>query len=340
MAERYTAIKADLHLPPHRLGRRAVALKAAEEFWRLDPSLRLREYSSQTSGPSPSSDDDPLITEPDPLDLDDVGGGNGGETVVGDYDNDGSDPNPLVAQRGIIVRTNFSNDASWSSFLNSVLTSEREGMRELVMESRTQQHQTSSTSASAEDEEGSSEDEDEDEDDQGDDIDVDEERATYSSSAFVIIDPSSSPSPPLIVALTPLLHNAFNLTLLRLFADIDIVPCLPVPPGQQRKKQNYYPRASSSRLIDSHGFHEIYNGRLIWVYDTKSNSDGCARLISGRPTSYGTATGDSWRARAPFIWELHVNISAKTMQVDFGGEDRYDSAERMRNFDTVDVYSL
>jgi len=53
-----------------------------------------------------------------------------------------------------------------------------------------------------------------------------------------------------------------------------------------------------------------------------------------------TCSGDSWRARASFIWELQVNISAKTMQVDFGGEDRYDGTERARNFGMVEVYSM
>ncbi|KAF9517011.1 hypothetical protein BS47DRAFT_1340332 [Hydnum rufescens UP504] len=51
-------------------------------------------------------------------------------------------------------------------------------------------------------------------------------------------------------------------------------------------------------------------------------------------------SGDSWRARASFIWELQVNISAKTMQVDFGGEDRYDGTERARNFGMVEAYSM
>ena len=70
--------------------------------------------------------------------------------------------------------------------------------------------------------------------------------------------------------------------------------------------------------------------------DTGRLSDAINIIIPTRTT----CSGDSWRARAPFIWELHVNISGKTMQVDFGGEDRYDGGERMRNFDTVDAYSL
>lgn len=48
--------------------------------------------------------------------------------------------------------------------------------------------------------------------------------------------------------------------------------------------------------------------------------------------------GDSWRARASFIWELQLNLSAGTMSVDFGGEDRFDSGERQRNFDELNNY--
>jgi hypothetical protein len=249
-------------------------------------TFTLLRNTKHFSGPQESSDN-PLINDPDPLDFDDVGGGSGGPATPGDIDNNNNNA-PFIAQRGIIVRTDFSNDANWSSFLNSVLASEREGIRELVMESRAQQQQTSSTDAPDLDDSSS---EDEDDDAQGDNIEVDEGQSGSSSSSFVIVDPSSSsPSPPQITALAPLLHNASNLTLLRLFADIDIIPCLPVPLGQQRGKKQNYPKASAARLIDAHGLHEIYNGRLIWVYDTKSNTDGCARLISGRPTSYGTAT--------------------------------------------------
>ncbi|KAF9517012.1 hypothetical protein BS47DRAFT_1390322 [Hydnum rufescens UP504] len=312
-AERYAVIRANFHLPSNRFGRRAVMLKAAEEFWGLDPSLRSRgnhglrcdlacplfqnetvmtftlafltDYLPQAPGPSESPGIS-LITEPDPLDFDDVGSGNGTSAGSGKDSND-SAAGSFTTHRGIIVRTDFSQDASWTSFLNSVLTSEREGMRDLLVESRDQQQETNSTSAL--DSEGEEDDSEEEEEEESDTIHVDEEQGTSASSAFVIIDPSSPSSSPQIAALARLLLNCSNLTLLRLFADIDIIPCLPVPPGEQRRKVNYS-KGASARLVDSHGLHEIYNGPLIWVYDTKSNTDGCARLVSGRPSSYGTAT--------------------------------------------------
>jgi len=46
---------------------------------------------------------------------------------------------------------------------------------------------------------------------------------------------------------------------------------------------------------------------------------------------YGTATGDSWRARVSHICELQVNLHCGGMKIDFGGLDRWDYSERQRN---------
>jgi len=62
-----------------------------------------------------------------------------------------------------------------------------------------------------------------------------------------------------------------------------------------------------------------------------SNQDQCARLVSKRSDFYGTATGDSWRARVSHICELQVNISTGTITINFSGMDRYTYEERVRN---------
>jgi hypothetical protein len=110
---------------------------------------------------------------------------------------------------------------------------------------------------------------------------------TSNSYSFVVIDPSSLSSP--FSQLKPRLQNATNLALLRLFNDLDIVPCLSVPEGKRRYKGSLG-ISPSARLVDWHGLQEVYSGRLIWVYDAKSNVDACARLITQRPTTYGLAT--------------------------------------------------
>ena len=44
-------------------------------------------------------------------------------------------------------------------------------------------------------------------------------------------------------------------------------------------------------LVDYHGWQEVYTGKTLWVYDARSNADGCVRLVSGVGAGmYGTAT--------------------------------------------------
>lgn len=43
------------------------------------------------------------------------------------------------------------------------------------------------------------------------------------------------------------------------------------------------------------------------------------------------SSADSWRARVSHICELQVNLVSGAMTIDFGGLDRYDYHERVRN---------
>lgn len=42
-------------------------------------------------------------------------------------------------------------------------------------------------------------------------------------------------------------------------------------------------------------------------------------------------SADSWRARVSHICELQVNLASGAMSIDFGGMDRWDYPERVRN---------
>jgi len=108
---------------------------------------------------------------------------------------------------------------------------------------------------------------------------------------------------------------------------VDIRPCPTLPEGT---KQRIHP---PNRLVDQGGWQEIYVGPTIWIYDTQSNKDQCARLVSPQGDIYGTATGDSWRARVTHICELQLNLTYLGMKIDFGGLDRWDYNERKRNLD-------
>ena len=46
---------------------------------------------------------------------------------------------------------------------------------------------------------------------------------------------------------------------------------------------------------------------------------------------YALYRADSWRARVTHICELQVNLASGAMSIDFGGMDRWDYPERVRN---------
>jgi hypothetical protein len=101
-------------------------------------------------------------------------------------------------------------------------------------------------------------------------------------------DEEPSDSSPIITVLNApletrgLFSNISNLTALRLLNDVGLKPVI-LPPNIKRiKPQN--------RLIDLHGWQEIYHGKTIWIYDQKSTLDQCVRLVSPEPDFYGTAT--------------------------------------------------
>lgn len=50
----------------------------------------------------------------------------------------------------------------------------------------------------------------------------------------------------------------------------------------------------------------------------------CARFLI-------VCSADSWRARVSHICELQVNMASGAMSIDFGGMDRWDYPERVRN---------
>jgi len=162
------------------------------------------------------------------------------------------------------------------------------------------------------------------EDDEDDDEGAVDEALDASSSGpapiFHIIDPPASSH-----ARTEL-EGISNLTALRLLNDADVRRIPDPPAGTKRLKP-------PNRLVDHHGWQEVYVGKMVWVYDVKSNSDECVRLVSqqGADAVYGTATADSWRARVSHVCELQVNLASEVMSIGFGGVDRWDYPERVRN---------
>ncbi|KZT41527.1 hypothetical protein SISSUDRAFT_1042889 [Sistotremastrum suecicum HHB10207 ss-3] len=275
------------HLLPR--GRRACKLEIIRQFWALDkPSRSLILASAQQN---PELEVDSMAGIPDPFDFQDP-------------------PNLIVSKRGIIVRTDFSDDNAWDSFCKAVSDSEIEGVKEM------QAGQQAEEDDGEDGDESSSEDEEAQAPDTAGSMPDDDVSTPASDddtpSSFIIFSAPEHRS---------ILEGASNLSLLRLFNDVSLVHAPPKPKDATEKPIQHV-------LVDRDGLQEAYEGRLLWVYDQASNRDQSVRAVSLQGQTYGSATADSWRARAPFIWELQLNVDAGTMRIDFN----YDYDERARNF--------
>ncbi|KAF4598409.1 hypothetical protein AB1N83_000632 [Pleurotus pulmonarius] len=207
---------------------------------------------------------------------------------------------------GILLRTDFSNEAAWQDFVTRLQVAEKD-----LIASLKEQETVADESA------------------EGDGGGANESRMDVSDSESED-DEESSPIIKLIAPDTAeeraQLTNISNLTALRLFNDVDIRPA-PTPPTPKDRVSPPNP------LIDVRGWQEVYSGVGIWIYDAKSNADQCVRQVSQEGHFYGTATGDSWRARVSHVCELQFNMAVSGMKINFGELDRWDYSERKRNLD-------
>ncbi|KAH8093956.1 hypothetical protein BXZ70DRAFT_1010278 [Cristinia sonorae] len=213
---------------------------------------------------------------------------------------------------GLVIRTDFSDENAWEYFVTKLKEGEAEftadsnenaeddAMDQDPLASSNSQNASSGVPAAVEDEDSES------------------EETPSNASIFAIINPDTS-SP-----LRSVLTGCSNLSALKLFNSVNVRRTPPLPPDTKRHRP-------ANRLIDHDGWQEIYEGKMLWIYDAKSNKDACVRVVSQAGAGYGTATADSWRARVTHICELQVNLASGAMSIDFGGLDRYDYEERLRN---------
>lgn len=232
--------------------------------------------------------------------------------MLEDIDNDLSFDDPDLFdyltednQLGLIIRTDFSNEEAWSAFCNQVQVSQKDFISDLTNDSPDQE--------SASNPEGN---------------DIQKPRSDEADDGE---SDSSNEPPDFLKILNPVeqldrirFTNISNLRALRLFNDVDIRRTPERPVGTK-------PISPPCPLIDLLGWQEIYSGKNLWIYDALSNVDESVRVVSQTSDFYGTATGDSWRARASHICELQFNISYQSLKIDFGGLDKWDINERTRN---------
>ena len=254
------------------------------------------------------------------------------------------------------MRTDYTNDVAWKNFYATLLEAEKDFVSDiesspgdnavqptsnvddnlaslaglsLYSSSTPPQNHTDTNMAEPENENEGEEEEEEEEEEE-------------SLAFFAIFAPSEPREQARLTSLS-------NLSALRLLNGVSIRSAPSVPTGTKRIKPG-------NRLVDLDGLQEIYTGKMLWIYDTRSNEDQCVRLVSQQGSNlYGTATyvshclsltvsnsglidpksssADSWRARASHITELQVNLASGAMKIDFGGLDRWDYPERKRNLE-------
>jgi hypothetical protein len=168
---------------------------------------------------------------------------------------------------GIIIRTDYSNEDAWNAFCLCLQDGEKEfadARNAAAVDETTKVHTAPAASEPRNDSE-----------DQEMDSDQETDSNDEPSRIFRIVNASPQER--------ALFTNISNLTALRLLTDVDIRPSPPPSTGSTRLK-------IPNKLIDYDGWQEIYSGKHLWMYDTKSNSDQCVRLISHSGEMYGTAT--------------------------------------------------
>lgn len=167
---------------------------------------------------------------------------------------------------GILVRTDFSNDEAWRSFLAKLkegedeFTSSPSGKEDTDMDQNEPSDSASGSISNV----------------NMDDDQVDSESSSGQDPGPIIsiLDPSPE--------IQPYFSDISNLTALRLLNDVDIRKLI-IPPNTRR----FNP---PNPIVDCDGWQEVYHGKSLWIYDTTSNQDQCARLVSKRSDFYGTAT--------------------------------------------------
>ncbi|TFK75355.1 hypothetical protein BDN72DRAFT_885807 [Pluteus cervinus] len=215
-------------------------------------------------------------------------------------DDDPLDHIAETGELGILVRTDFSNEDAWNAFTTRLADSEKDLSESLRVSSN---EDSQSSAPPAADADGGS---------------ISESEEDHPPDHVIkAVDPATEQERTIVAGIS-------NITALRLFNDVDIRPAPSRPVGVKRTNTPH-------PLVDSNGWQEIYTGPDIWIYDSLSNTDGCARAVSQQSDFYGTATGDSWRARASHLPELQFNKICLGMKIDFGGLDRWDANERRRN---------
>lgn len=168
---------------------------------------------------------------------------------------------------GILLRTDYSNEHAWQTFYSRLQDSEKE-FAETVADDDMPEDPPVTNAAQAD---NNNNDDDDAEMNEGSEDDADEEDEV---NILKVVNPISAQE-------RDALTNISNLTALRLLNEVDI-RLTPPRIGNRITPPN--------RLVDHGGWQEVYEGKCIWIYDVKSNTDQSVRVVSQQGDIYGTAT--------------------------------------------------
>ena len=175
-----------------------------------------------------------------------------------------------VRRKGVIVRTDFTDDINWAQFITTVT----ENVQSVLSDIQTSPTEAEDQNMEEDGDESSGEESGEDDAEMTPAADVGKAGASVSQlgidAIFALVN-------------EPTFLNASNIRLLRAFVDVDVVPC----PG---RAESVKPIKGRNPLVDLDGLQEVYEGRVVWVYDAETVKTGSVRLISGRQKTYGVAT--------------------------------------------------
>lgn len=187
------------------------------------------------------------------------------------YDFPDAKTSVVVKCKGIVVRTDFTNDDAWSAVRSAIEAAERDGWKAL-----------SDDVAAADDDDADESSGSEDNEDGDEDMEVDAETAANTSANA---QPASDADTRALIFLTDERFDALsNLGALRLLNDVRVARAL------QRPLSHVGKVPAPHRLVARDGLREVYVGPQLWIYDAQSNTDRTLRLVERAGAMYGTAT--------------------------------------------------
>lgn len=154
---------------------------------------------------------------------------------------------------GLLVRTDFTEENAWLQFLAKFRAAENE-----IKQDTAETNPEHNPDVEKENDDGS-------------------ESGDESDAPLIRIVNPSTPDDQVV------LLNISNFRALCLLNDVNVRAAPTHPPETKRI-------SPPNRLVDRHGWQQVFSGPTLWIYDSKSNSDQCLRLVGSEGDVYGTAT--------------------------------------------------